>query len=46
LALFEPRRRAWHWWSFADGKIVANDVMSVPDMLQVLGPLMALDAQP
>jgi hypothetical protein len=29
------------YYRLADGKIVVNDVMSVPDMLHVLGPLMA-----
>ena len=33
------RTRAYY--RLADGKIVVNDVMSVPDILQVLGPLMA-----
>jgi hypothetical protein len=30
----------------ADDRIVVNDVMSVPDTLQVLGTLMVPDAQP
>jgi ketosteroid isomerase-like protein len=33
--------RTMAYYRLADGKIVVNDVMSVPDMLQVLGPLMA-----
>jgi len=32
--------RTMAYYRLADGKIVVNDVMSVPDMLQVLGPLM------
>jgi ketosteroid isomerase-like protein len=33
--------RTMAYYGLADGKIVVNDVMSVPDMFQVLGPLMA-----
>jgi hypothetical protein len=33
--------RTMAYYRLADRKIVMNDVMSVPDMLQVLGPLMA-----
>jgi hypothetical protein len=33
--------RALAYYRLADGKIVVNDVMFVPDMMQVLGPLMA-----
>jgi len=33
--------RTMAYYRLADGKIVVNDVMSVPDMLEVLGPLMA-----
>ena len=33
--------RGLAYYRLADGKIVVNDVMLVPDMMQVLGPLMA-----
>src|ERR1017187_1919841 len=33
--------RTMAYYRLADGKIVVNDVMAVPDIFQVLGPLMA-----
>jgi predicted SnoaL-like aldol condensation-catalyzing enzyme len=33
--------RTMAYYRLADGKIVVNDVMSVPDMFHVLGPYMA-----
>jgi len=35
------RRRTMAYYRIADGKIAVNDVMSDPDMMQVLGPLLA-----
>jgi hypothetical protein len=33
------------YYRLADGKIVVNGVMFVPDLMQVLGPFMASGAQ-
>ena len=37
--------RGLAYYRLADGKIVVNDVMFSPDLLQVLGPFMAHEAQ-
>jgi len=33
--------RAMAYYRLADGKIVVNDVMFVPDLMQLLGPFLA-----
>jgi hypothetical protein len=38
--------RAVAYYLLADGKIVINDVMFVPDLMQVLGPYIAPTAGP
>jgi hypothetical protein len=40
------RSRGLAYYRLADGKIVVNDVMFVPDLMQVLGGFMASGAQP
>ena len=40
------RSRGLAYDRLADGKIVVNDVMFVPDLMQVLGGFIASDAQP
>ena len=35
------RRGLWAYYRLADGRIVVNDVMFDPDLIQVLGPLLA-----